>query len=425
MPVNVADFVARNFRGPTLPEIDRARTQNALGQLELTQQQNAVNRIPQANRMEDLQIQAVQQGIDQTRRANAGSLLARGFFSIAHSSTPKATAQQFIGSPVFKQAAEAVGWPPEYVAQFSVAPADTDQSIAESALAHARQLGAPEQPRRNVNWLDTGDKMVPYYDDTGEDVPGLPPKPKAPTPNNVAASGNPESVETVAQLIAIGQMAMPSGSLFLRSPYGQAVVRRVGELKPDFQANTFTTRSAAMRDFTSGKSAQTVRSLNVAIAHLGTLDNLAQSLGNRDTNLFNQARNVWKTQTGSDAPTNFAAARSIVANEIVKAVTASGGGVTDRQEAQNEVNAANSPEQLSGVISTWKQLLAGQLGGLKQQYEQGTQNNDFNRFLSQEVIDQLEKEMGSTGSPSGATSVDLSTLKTMSDEELRRLAGVP
>jgi hypothetical protein len=246
---------------------------------------------------------------------------------------------------------------------------------------------------------------------------------KGASPNTVAAGGTPESIETVAQLIANGQMPLPSGSLFLRSPYGQAVVKRVGELKPDFQGGSYANRTAAMKDFTSGKSANTVRSLNVAIAHLGTLDALAAALGNKDVNLLNRAKNTWRTQTGSDLPTNFAAARAIVANEIVKAVTAGGGALADREEASNEVNAANSPEQLAGVIATWKQLLAGQLGGLKQQYEQGTQNQDFNRFLSQEVIDQLEREMGGTGSTTGAPSIDLATLQNMSDEDLRRLAG--
>jgi hypothetical protein len=264
------------------------------------------------------------------------------------------------------------------------APPESQVSTAFSAPAK------PEGPGTMYQYIGPDGK--PAYG-SATDVQGKTPynKPSA------ADSYSPSSVETTAQMIVNGQIPMLTG-FSLKTPWGQAVVGRVGQIAPaiagqsgsGYQGAVYGARSSALKDFTSGKSSQTVRSLNVAIAHLGTLGDLATALHNGDAQLLNKVGVIYKTQTGNPAPTNFAGARSIVANEIVKAVTASGGGVTDRQEAQAEVSAANSPEQLSGVIQTWKQLLGGQLGGLKQQYEQGTSNRDFNRFLSPQVIAQLE-----------------------------------
>lgn len=204
---------------------------------------------------------------------------------------------------------------------------------------------------------------------------------------------NPTAVENTAQLIASGALPMPTGRV-LASSFGQALVSRVKELNPQYQGSTYPTQLAALKDFTSGTSSRTTRSLNVAIAHLGTLGQLATALNNNDTQLLNRAANAWKTATGQSAPTSFNAAKQIVANEIVKAITSTGGALADREEAQREISASNSPEQLLQVMQTYKDLLAGQLGGLQQTYEQGTGRKDFNRFLSKDVISELENSQG-------------------------------
>ena len=56
--------------------------------------------------------------------------------------------------------------------------------------------------------------------------------------------------------------------------------------------------------------------------------------------------------------------------------------MADREAAAKTINAASSPAQLRGAIGTYKKLMQGQLGGLKQQYEQTTGKKDFERFLS-------------------------------------------
>jgi len=200
-------------------------------------------------------------------------------------------------------------------------------------------------------------------------------------PNAATMMPNATQVENTAQMIANGQIKPLSG-FAMRSPYGQAVMSRVKDLNPDYRAGDVESSIKATKDFATGKNGNTVRSLNVAVNHLNTLGQLSEALNNNDINLFNKLGNAYAQQTGSPIPTNFNAAKKIVADEIVKGIVGSGGGVTDREEAAASINAANSPAQLKGVIDTYKQLLGGQLSGLKQQYETTTGKKDFNKFIS-------------------------------------------
>lgn len=335
---------------------------------------------------------------------------------------PVAAAQQFVSNPANHPLLSTAGYDPTKL-DFTdpTGVKNSLQSLAAIATPDEKVLSAGSTIVRNgvpvlstpgkVDYEDAGDQKIPVDSSTGVVRKDLPPIKKGIPPGQQFTD---QSVEGTAQMIANRQIPMISG-FALKTPWGQQVIARVGQINPaipgdpgsGYQGGDYAARNKTLNDFTSGKSASTVRSLNVGIAHLGTLGDLASALDNGDVQVINRLSNAWKTQTGSTAPTNFAAARSIVANEVVKAVTASGGGVTDRKEAQDEISSANSPQQLQQVISTWKQLLSGQLGGLKQQYEQGTKRQDFNRFLSPDVISQLEPSAG--GNAGAAASLPTAT----------------
>lgn len=142
--------------------------------------------------------------------------------------------------------------------------------------------------------------------------------------------------------------------------------------------------------FATGKQGDLVRSFNVAVSHLNTLDGLVDALGNGDVQAFNKFGNAIAQQTGSPAPTNFDAAKAIVGDEIIKAIVGSGGALADRENAQNQISRASSPAQLRGVIKTYKELMAGQLRGLKKQYSDTTGRSDFESHLSPEARAELE-----------------------------------
>jgi hypothetical protein len=148
---------------------------------------------------------------------------------------------------------------------------------------------------------------------------------------------------------------------------------------------TRASEAATLRVFNSGLEGRRVTALNTAMEHLGTLDDLSKALQNNDVRLINTAGNAVAKQLGVAAPTNFNAAKQIVSAEIIKAIVNNGGGVAERREAADAINGAGSPAQLSGVISSYHELLGGQLKSLKQQYETGTGRTDFDKRLNPRV----------------------------------------
>lgn len=199
--------------------------------------------------------------------------------------------------------------------------------------------------------------------------------------NGIMADGGitPES-EQMAQAIAAGKLPPLSG-FALNKPGGRAVMGRVMQINPDYSGQDYGVSLNSEKKFTTGKQGDAVRSFNTSLAHLDTLDQLSDALKNGNMQMINKLGNAYATQTGGTAPTNFAAAKQIVGDEIVKAIVGSGGGVADREHAAKILDAANSPDQLKGVIGTYKELMRGQLKGLRQQYEAGGGKN-FDKFLS-------------------------------------------
>ncbi len=249
-----------------------------------------------------------------------------------------------------------------------------------------------------AHFADTGNAVQPVNPYTG--APQGAAMPKTQTPDSAASlaetkryhdlemgigpNGEQTNYDKVAEAIANYSQA-PMSSFAMGKPIGAAIMSKVMELNPSYDAKNFAAAQQTLTAFSKGPEAQKVRSFNVALSHLDTLGQLTDALQNGNIPLINKLGNAVSQQTGSPAVTNFSAAKQIVANEIVKAIVGSGGGVEDRAKAQATIAAANSPAQLKGVIDTYKQLMGGQLGGLKQQYETGARRDDFDRMLSPEA----------------------------------------
>ena len=186
------------------------------------------------------------------------------------------------------------------------------------------------------------------------------------------------------QVRAIGEGREPSpAARSLTTPAGRQLMSMVSAAYPEYDAKNYATMGAAEKAFTSGKKGDTTRSFNVAVDHLGTLQQVSDALQNGDTRLFNQAGNFIALQTGQPAPTDFAAVKRIVADEVTKAVLGGAGALGDRKAVDDAISAANSPAQLKQVIDRYKQLMGGQLNGLEQQYTASTGKKDFrDKFLT-------------------------------------------
>jgi hypothetical protein len=161
------------------------------------------------------------------------------------------------------------------------------------------------------------------------------------------------------------------------APSAADVASIIGGARQDQQSVT-----GSMRYYTSGRGNQIITSLNTAVDHLDTLSELATALGNKDLRIVNRVGQAWKQQTGQAAPTNLDAAKVVIAREVLKAITATGGGVVEAEELQSTMDKVNSPEQLAGVVKTLQELLAGQLDSIGTQYKATTRRNDFDERLS-------------------------------------------
>lgn len=164
-----------------------------------------------------------------------------------------------------------------------------------------------------------------------------------------------------------------------------------------YDQKEFGARSAAIKGFgPGGKEGTAVRSFDVAIDHLHTLGELAKAMDSGDIRIINAVKNKFKDQFGYDAPSNFDAAKSIVSAEISKAIIGGNSALADREELRAPLSNSKSFGQISGVIDkVYKPLMAGQLNGLKKQYEVTTGRKNFNERISERT--RIELGGGSGG----------------------------
>lgn len=185
----------------------------------------------------------------------------------------------------------------------------------------------------------------------------------------------PDASEAMIDAIGTGRMKPPTGYA-LRNPKILAMMERVSQKYPDYDATEYDGKQRAMRDFTTGRQGDAIRSFAVASDHLKQLDTLVDALNNKDLPLINKIGNKVAQQTGSVAPTNFDAAKGIVAKEVMKSIVAGGGGVEERQELSHLLDNAKTGPQLKGVIKTYLHLMEAQRDGLKRQYKVSTGRDD-------------------------------------------------
>lgn len=175
-------------------------------------------------------------------------------------------------------------------------------------------------------------------------------------------------------------------------------------------------RGKAVKDFTTGKQGDAVRSFNTAIDHLDTMSKLATALENKDTRVFNTVGNAFAAATGSPAPTDFDTAKAIVGGEVAKALTGANMALKDREEIRDSISRANSPAQLAGSVRRLQELMGGQLNSLNLQYESSTGRKDFGNKLtprSKEVVQELRggKPEAQAGGLSPAEQAELEQLR--------------
>ncbi len=206
------------------------------------------------------------------------------------------------------------------------------------------------------------------------------------------------NLDALAKGVANYDIPFPTTMMYRRPEMGAEVLAKAQALNPTYDAKNYPVAQASMTAFAKGKQGDTVRFIGNVLQHGDVLKQAAAALNNGDYPLLNRLANAVGTQAGSSAPATYNAIKDIYANEVVKAVVGSGGGVGDREKSQKVLADFSNPATVAGVTDGYQKLMAGQLVDLQQQYKAGTQKDDFaDRFLTPRV-----KELLTSGT-SGAT----------------------
>lgn len=217
---------------------------------------------------------------------------------------------------------------------------------------------------------------------------------------------SPEMAQQV-KAFAEGRMPMPSG-FALKSPYFQKMLQYITQYDPSFDAVNYNSRSKTRQDFTSGKSAQSINAINTAIGHLQNLSDSADSLDNSSIPMWNSVKNTFENQTGDPRIATFNTTKKAVVDEVTRVWRGTGGSEGDIKTWSDQLNAAQSPQQLHSVIGRIGDLLESKINSLGETYNQGMGTTaspmNFVNPASQAALNTLRARGGeTTPNPSGSS----------------------
>ena len=209
---------------------------------------------------------------------------------------------------------------------------------------------------------------------------------------------DPDQRAALAAGIAGYQLAPIEGRAAML-PGGAETMKMVLALNPDYQATRFEAVNKAVTAFGTGSQGDTIRADDVGVQHLAVIDKAARALANGDMHALNQLKNDWNRYFGSAPPTTFDGLKQIVATEVLKAIQGGVGSDPDRQALKTALSGVNSPAQMQDMTNGFRSLMAGQLAGLKTQYEADTGFKAGSPFafetkLAPETVQALESRNG-------------------------------
>lgn len=255
-----------------------------------------------------------------------------------------------------------------------------DESHASAALAQGKYTMSPYGQVLNnrtgeVTGTPLGGSPVP---------PGPDGKPLAGDQFMDYLKSNDPDRATRAQMLIDGDKKMPALTSRTDPAWKQSIMdARIAD--PTMSEERYTNK----QKFQADNKGQ-LDTFNTIPSHLKMLEDAAHALDNGDVQALNSLKNTWKTQIGSELPTNMDTARNMVSAEIVKAITGAG-GVSDRKDAQDQFNKAASDGQLSGAVDMAKHLIGERINSAAYRYNQTvnggieTPTNSYYNYIRPEV----------------------------------------
>jgi hypothetical protein len=292
---------------------------------------------------------------------------------------------------------------PKTQAELAADASNPSSPTAKQSAAALQLLKAPKEPNAQAKEFELDHKLVMgafvpdakggRYFYNGEDVTGDRVKPVPPASVQVMnAAGNvkPED-DPVAKAIADYRVPPPSPRS-MTSPEGEALMRRVSVLNPDYDASQFPTRQKMRQAFTSGAQGQAINSLNTAIIHLDQFVDVAKALDNGNFRPGNEFFNRIKATFGDSAPTNFDGLKTIMSGELASAFKKSGATDTEIHDVKSAISSSNSTKQLVDYVTKIAiPALGGKTATYTEQYRQVMGENDPFKILLPDAVKVLTK----------------------------------
>lgn len=170
----------------------------------------------------------------------------------------------------------------------------------------------------------------------------------------------------------------------LKNNQREQLISMASQVDPNYTSSQYPVVEDTRKDYTSGKSAQTIRSLNTAIGHLNALAESGKALGNSQIPLINSAKNAIAQGSGQPGVGRFNTTANAVAGEMATVFKNSGATDDEIKTWRQQLDPNMSPAQLQTSISQMIELMGSRLNALQTQYEANIgKPTDFS-FLSPE-----------------------------------------
>jgi hypothetical protein len=200
---------------------------------------------------------------------------------------------------------------------------------------------------------------------------------RAANPNATAAELNSEHSRN--RLKAEHELASAKTSE-TRSTLANIAMRKLRDEHPEWdgkdllrESSKIIAQQATDRNFAGGSGATQMRSLNTVADHLKLMKEYSDALRTgsmpfTDIPRLNQIIQAAAVNLGRPEVTNFNVARDIMADEVVRLLTSTGGTEADRAGMQSRLAAAMSEYQQTGSLTAFERFTAGRFKGLEQGY---------------------------------------------------------
>lgn len=199
-------------------------------------------------------------------------------------------------------------------------------------------------------------------------------KANANAPTMPGVPGTLDGTEAIVQAIIDGRKALSPAEM--KSPYGQNLMALVAKKDPAFDMVNFGARAKTRNDFVAGKSAENIKAINTAIAHMGALDEQMTALGNSDSAAYNTAanwlgKNVTRNPELQDRLASVSATAEGVAGEMAKVFRSTGMSEHEINAWREKFNTNTTPAGQRGTMRSAMHMLQGRMDAIGEQYKNG------------------------------------------------------